>query len=360
MKVFFESIGVLTTYNIDLPNALCRNCKVDMSVDAEGNLSRFMLLRARLLKNYKPNLKFVSCVAKAVPEKRLAGYFNRFDLLHLNSASPFGIKLMELSKKPKLFVLHQAPLSELFYKQVSSHVDLFVAPSEFTAEGETEKIGFKPLVIHHGVNTEIFNTSLSVLAARKTLGLPLNAKIVLWNDRFSVEKDLHTFLEAIPLITKEVPNVYFFIKGRAVDKTYFNKIKGSFEKINKQPNVRCHIGWFSHEKLPVLYRAADLFVRTSLHENFGLALVESMACGTPVLGSKCATIPEVLGDAGLFFEPSNPKDLAEQTTHFFSTTDKKKGLATRSLQRVKENFTYAKVAEKYQVVYENLRVPFSS
>ncbi|MGC9107457.1 MAG: glycosyltransferase [Infirmifilum sp.] len=45
-----------------------------------------------------------------------------------------------------------------------------------------------------------------------------------------------------------------------------------------------------HSKLPILYRAADVFVRTSLYENFGLGFIESMACSTPVVGSQCRHI----------------------------------------------------------------------
>lgn len=353
MKVYFSSIGVLTTYNIDLPDTLQK--WVNMYVDAENNLSRLMLLRAKLLRSYRANLRFVSFVHKLIPEKRLEAYFRNFDLLHLNSASNFALKVMRASEQPKLFVLHQAPLPESLYKEMTAYVDAFIAPSEFTARNEASKIGFNPFVIHHGVNTKIFNTSLPVSAARKVLRIPLNAKVVLWNDRISPEKDLKTLLEAVPLIVKEEPNVYFYIKGRAVDKAYFKKMEGLLESVQeKNNNACCHIGWIPHAKLPVLYRAADIFVRTSLYENFGLAVIESMACGTPVVASTFATFPEILADSGTFYESQNSYDLAEKVAFLLNNPQKRKVLSEKALARVQAYFTWDIAAKKYCELYSKL------
>jgi glycosyltransferase involved in cell wall biosynthesis len=70
-------------------------------------------------------------------------------------------------------------------------------------------------------------------------------------------------------------------------------------------------GFVPNERLPALVQQATLFVLPSLFEGFGIPLVEAMAAGTPVCASRVASIPEVVGDAGLLFDPALPKDMAQ-------------------------------------------------
>lgn len=63
------------------------------------------------------------------------------------------------------------------------------------------------------------------------------------------------------------------------------------------------LGTVSEERLVALYQAATAFVYPSLYEGFGLPILEAMASGTPVIASRAASIPEVVGDAGLLLDP---------------------------------------------------------
>ncbi len=68
-------------------------------------------------------------------------------------------------------------------------------------------------------------------------------------------------------------------------------------------------GSVADEDLPALYQGSELFVFPSLYEGFGLPPLEAMACGTPVISSNAASLPEVVGDAGLLVDPTRPEDL---------------------------------------------------
>lgn len=352
MKIFFQSIGVLTTYNIDLPNYLCE-LGADVYTDSEVNLSRLVLLGNKLIGGYRPKLKFMSLL-QLILSKKVFKDLEGFDVLHLNAKSKFCEKILTMSKRPKIFVLHEAPLQRGWYEKFKDFVDVFVAPSEFTATNEACKIGYKPVVIHHGVNTFLFNTTIPKCVAREKLGIPPDSRVVLWNDRISPEKDLLTFLQAIPTIAREVPNTLFYIKGRACVHTYFKPLRKLIRALKRNFSIKMHIGWISHKRLPLLYRSADLFVRTSLYESFGLGVIESMACGVPVVAPDYATFPEILGDAGIYFHVQDSEDLAIKVITLLKHDEVAKEKAEEGLERIRERFTWGIAAKKYMSLYGRL------
>ena len=210
MKVYFTCIGVLLSYNLSLPKMLS-TLGVEVYIDAEVNLTKYFLFREKLLRRFKPKLCFLSMFSKFLSTNSLAKRLKNFDILHVNAISDYTKKVLRLGSGAKILVLHTAPLPEELYSEIGDYVDVFVAPSNFTLKCEKlkmRKYTNKPMVvIHHGIDTSFFNTSISVEEARKKLGLPANRKVVLWNDRISPEKDLKTFLKAIPLIAQLLDSV---------------------------------------------------------------------------------------------------------------------------------------------------------
>ena len=71
-------------------------------------------------------------------------------------------------------------------------------------------------------------------------------------------------------------------------------------------------GYVSDEDLPFIYNGADVFVFPSLYEGFGIPPLEAIQCGTPVAASRATSIPEVVGDGALMFNPDDVKDIAEK------------------------------------------------
>jgi len=80
------------------------------------------------------------------------------------------------------------------------------------------------------------------------------------------------------------------------------------------PDFVRYVGYVSDAELVALYRNAACFLFPSRYEGYGLPPVEAMACGCPVLAARAASMPEVLGEAAIYFDPGDPAELAARLT----------------------------------------------
>ena len=104
------------------------------------------------------------------------------------------------------------------------------------------------------------------------------------------------------------------------------------------------LGHVPADDLPHLYAGAAAFVFPSLYEGFGLPPLEAMACGVPVLVSNRAALPEVVGDAGLVFDPEQPQDIAVKIAAILEDSSARADLAHRSTNRAR-CFTWSACAQ---------------
>lgn len=105
--------------------------------------------------------------------------------------------------------------------------------------------------------------------------------------------------------------------------------------------------------LKALYRGAVLFVYPSLHEGFGLPLLEAMRCGCPVVCSNTSSMPEIAGDAALYFDPENEEEI--KSVLEFATQSEEKRSLLRERGYVREKlFSWEACITKTAEVYKNL------
>ena len=108
-----------------------------------------------------------------------------------------------------------------------------------------------------------------------------------------------------------------------------------------------------HDDLVKLYNAAEVFVYPSLYEGFGLPLLESMACGCPVVASNSSSIPEVCAEAAIFIDPYDPSGFADAIWRVLTDVPLKKSLIERGKIRAKF-FSWRRTAEDTVRVYSSL------
>jgi glycosyltransferase involved in cell wall biosynthesis len=104
------------------------------------------------------------------------------------------------------------------------------------------------------------------------------------------------------------------------------------------------LGWLPFGDIPAIYRGAQLFVYPTLHEGFGLPILEAMASGVPVVCSEIEPLIEVAGDAALFVDPYDHQDIARGISLALHERDVRAKLIQKGLHRVR-NFTWEKTAK---------------
>ncbi|HTY23957.1 MAG TPA: glycosyltransferase family 1 protein [Desulfomonilaceae bacterium] len=113
-----------------------------------------------------------------------------------------------------------------------------------------------------------------------------------------------------------------------------------------------HIGTVSLTELKYLYAHAAALICPSLFEGFGLPLVEAMGCGCPIVAANTTSIPEIAGNAGLYFDPNDSADIANRIYHFVNHPDEaeERVIIGKALSR---NFSDARCARETLKILEN-------
>jgi glycosyltransferase involved in cell wall biosynthesis len=128
-------------------------------------------------------------------------------------------------------------------------------------------------------------------------------RYILFVGTLEPRKNIPGLLKAWDEIKDQHPDVALFIAGTS------GRVFRESPYLNSDNRVRW-LGYVSETELPALYAGADLFILPSLDEGFGLPALEAMACGTPVIVSDGGALPEVVGQAGMIFNLSNPFGLS--------------------------------------------------
>lgn len=146
-------------------------------------------------------------------------------------------------------------------------------------------------------------------------------------------KNVNTLIDAFLRIKEQIPHCLVVV-GR---KEFSRKPLPADERI-------LYMDYVPVEDLPMFYSYADLFVYPSLREGFGLAVLEAMACGTPVISSHRGSLPDVIGDAGILFDPEDSNTLSRLILSVVNDERLRKELVDKGLNHAKK-FSWEKTAE---------------
>lgn len=155
-------------------------------------------------------------------------------------------------------------------------------------------------------------------------------------------------IENVILTLKNLPDNYRLI--RVGNTTHTNKLVedlGLSKRISMYTNL-------TTEEIANVYRNADILLFPSLHEGFGIPLVEAMASGTPVVTSDRGSLPEVVGEAGIIVNPLEPKKMADRILEVTTNEKLNEELILKGLRRANDFTMEKQFSEISSVLQESL------
>lgn len=163
-------------------------------------------------------------------------------------------------------------------------------------------------------------------------------------------KNLEFLIKVFSEVVKKHPSIKLVITGKKG--WYYEGLFKLVEKLNLKKNV-IFTGYIEDSEKPVLYSGAKIFLFPSLYEGFGLPILESMACKTPVISSNTSSLPELIGDAGIKISPHKKDEWVSAIDNLLSDEKIRKKFIDKSASQL-EKFSWDKCAKETIKVYEDL------
>lgn len=163
----------------------------------------------------------------------------------------------------------------------------------------------------------------------------------------SIYKNFYFMLSAISEVLKNNPNLELVCFG-----TPFNKKENCFiENLGLEKKVRVISG--TDLDLITLYKTALAFISPSYYEGFGVTILESFACGCPVLAANVSATPEAAGNAALYFDPKDPHAIKNAVEKIISDNGLRRELIATGYEQNKK-FSWQKTAMEMKQAYQTI------
>jgi glycosyltransferase involved in cell wall biosynthesis len=355
-RYFYDCYEYLTQANIEVTGLLVGSNKINQQTN--GQVKAFASPNEALIQRW---LKIRKVVNQTLAQ-------NQYDLIVSHFALYTFPLLNQLDSIPLVTHFHgpwaleseaeiKRPISIWFKKQIEKSV--YNRSHQFIVLSQTfrdilhreyrvplEKIH----IIPGGVDLDHFNINLSPTDARSQLNWHRDRPIIFCIRRLAKRMGLENLITAMSQVRSHYPDVLLYIAGKGV---LANTLQTQIEELELTNNVQL-LGYLSDEQLPLCYRAANFsVVPTVALEGFGLIVIESLAAGTPVLGTPIGGIPEILRpfSADLVFEGYEPMQLA---TGIIAALSGERNLPNSQacLNYVTENYAWQAISQKIKLVYE--------
>lgn len=218
----------------------------------------------------------------------------------------------------------------------------------------------KTVVIPSGVDTARFAPAARDPRVRGELGIPADAPVIILLARYQSVKGHEFLLRAAPAVLARCPETRFLFVG---DNTFATQEGESYRRavlarIANDPQLAAHVVVAGFRRdIPALLNASDLLVCPSLFESYGMANLEAMACGLPVVSTNDGGPAETVvdGETGLLVPPRDPAALAAGILALLGDAARRRELGANARRRVLAHYTLAdNVAALEQVYRETL------
>jgi glycosyltransferase involved in cell wall biosynthesis len=180
--------------------------------------------------------------------------------------------------------------------------------------------------------------------------------MVLCTARLIREKGLYELVYAAYLLQKneKLSNIKILVIGDGPER---QNLQSLIDRLGLKNITLLHS--VSYQAMPSIYHKVDAFIlpssyRQGWQEQYGMSLVEAMACSLPVITTISGSIPEVVGDSALLIQPGDFKSIYESIIRLYNDKSLRKELGNAGRKRAEQNYNCINVAKKIEKVYEEL------
>lgn len=284
------------------------------------------------------------------------------DLLHVTGFDaplwrPCPVVLTVHDLVGRLFPKNLPPISRVYWAfwlpfsvRFASHI---ITVSEHTRLDLTRLLRIpesRLTLIPHGISTRfrpaVIDSSFNTL--KEKYRLP--GKYILFVSTLEPRKGLDVLVKSFFQLRSSFPGIKLVIAGKPG--WYMKRLLSGAEAHRMEKDI-VFTGHVEDKDLPALYSAAELFVFPSRYEGFGFPVLEAMACGTPVVCTNSASLPEVTGDAACLVPAEDSETLTQAMGEVLADTRLRQKMKNRGLEQAAQ-FTWEEAARQTVRVYKTV------
>lgn len=316
------------------------------------------------------NVKRLNYLGKIANTNITAGLFyallrEKFDIIHTHFPTPWSadisMLISYLKRKPLVLSYHNDAnkkgflgilvkiYNHIFLKLLLKRADkiLILQPDYLFISKHLQKYSKKITVITPGVNTKVFYK-------KNTKKIPNQIFFLSILDKYHRYKGLSYLLEAIKLVSIEIPNIKLVVGGAG-------ELLGEYKALSKNLGIESSVefrGFIENDNLVSLYNQSELFCLPSIsnEEGFGMVLIEALACKTPVITTEIVGIDSEIkqNNCGIVVRPRDSRDLANSIVRLLKNPDMIKEMGENGRKLVERRFSWQKIATQVNDIYQEV------
>lgn len=332
--------------NLPLPALLSEDIFKDVNIKkVTSKIKYFALLPGQVLFPY------------AIRKERLDIFHSPEHILPIFSSCKKVITIHDfISSEYEIYRKRQNLISKMYYYlkyKSARYADRIIAVSECTKKKIMQFVGIKEdriRVIYEAAQDNFKPVDDKELFLRLREKYKIDVDFILYVGAITPHKNIGVLIKAFG--QRSFKDFGLVLAGIDNDKeylTYINMLVGQL-KLKERVYILGHI---PQEDLVGFYNMARLVISVSLHEGFGLPILEAMACGRPVIASGNTSMREIVDSSGILIDPHNIKEIASTINNLLSNEELRNILSKKGLERAKE-FSWQKTAKETIALYQVL------